>query len=392
MPAKLKKVCILSTNKYPDGDAGAVRQHSFAKLFTDMGYDVTVIGLGECTGSTVQEYEGVKFISFRSSSSSVPARLGNLLLYKARLREYFRNNTPDTVLVIDIPVNALFYIKKYAKKHSVKLLHDSVEWYSEEEFTHGKADMRYIIKDKYNTDWIDKQFSVIGISTYLTNHFESRGIHCVNIPVIFDVQSTSCEKHADPGKLTLLYAGSPGKKDCLSVALKGLAMLEADSLRGLLFNIVGVTREQLLQASPDIASALEKLGESVCFGGRVPRAQVKEQLEKADFTVLLRPEDMRYAKAGFPTKFGESMVAATPVICNLTSDLGMYLRDGENGLLVNGCTAEAFCTAVKKALALAADKKKAMYAAARGTAEESFDYRLYGDAVTGLINMHTDEE
>jgi hypothetical protein len=70
--------------------------------------------------------------------------------------------------------------------------------------------------------------------------------------------------------------------------------------------------------------------------GRIPRPQVLEELSKADFTVLMRSEEQRYAKAGFPTKFVESLATATPVIANSTSDLGMYLKDGENGYVVKG--------------------------------------------------------
>lgn len=378
---------ILSSNKCPDDDAGAVRQHALARAFTEVGYKVIAVGLGESTKFAEKEYEGVSYVSLRSQSKSFFLRLGNLVFYKSRLCSYIQRQriSPVAILVVDIPFPALFYIKRYAKMHSIKLFHDSVEWYSKEEFSHGVWDVRYILKNRYNTKWIDTNFSVISISTFLKNHFESRGIRSIRIPTIFDVLNTTCEKHTDANKLTLLYAGSPGRKDYLSIMLDGLSMLGQSEIDAFRFNIFGATRNQILAVSPETASSLEKLGNNVSFFGRVPREIVKERLEEADFTVLLRPENMRYAKAGFPTKFAESMTAATPVICNLTSDLGMYIEDGENGIIVKDCTAGSFSEAVRKALTLSTEKKKAMYTAARKTAEDKFDYRLYVDILSSLI-------
>ena len=45
-------------------------------------------------------------------------------------------------------------------------------------------------------------------------------------------------------------------------------------------------------------------------------------------------DDNRVTKAGFPTKFVESISAGVPVITNKTSDLEYHLKNGENGFLL----------------------------------------------------------
>ena len=45
----MKKAIIITENNYPEGDAGAVRQHAFAKMLSEMDYDVLVIGYGKPT-------------------------------------------------------------------------------------------------------------------------------------------------------------------------------------------------------------------------------------------------------------------------------------------------------------------------------------------------------
>jgi glycosyltransferase involved in cell wall biosynthesis len=119
--------------------------------------------------------------------------------------------------------------------------------------------------------------------------------------------------------------------------------------------------------------------------GRISHDEVLKNLEEADFTVLMRSETQRYARAGFPTKVVESLASATPVICNITSDLGNYLVDGENSMIVSGCTAESFAITLKRILALSQVEKAAMKISARKTAEKNFNYLLYKEEFEKLL-------
>lgn len=62
-----------------------------------------------------------------------------------------------------------------------------------------------------------------------------------------------------------------------------------------------------------------------------------ERYCEADFSIFVRP-DRRSSHAGFPTKLAESLAAGTPVITNNTGDIGLYLKDGENGFLLKDGT------------------------------------------------------
>lgn len=376
---------IVTYYRYPQGDAGAVRQHSFAKLLTLLGYDVTVIGMGDADGGKVNTYDGISFVSFRHSGTL--ARVQNILKYKAELKSFLdkRTKAPDVILFVGAPYPALRYLKSYAKKNGVTLVHDSVEWYSPEEFRLGAKSPSYIEKNLLNTKWIDSSFRVIGISQLLEKHFASRGCKTARIPVILDVQKQDCTKQTDPDKTVLLYAGSPGLKDCLKNMLEGCALLSEHDLEKLEIRLLGITKEQL--AACDVGSdTIEKLAGSLQAMGRQPRETVLQQLQQADFTMLLRHAHLRYAQAGFPTKVAESLASATPVICNLSSDLAMYLQDSENALLCADNTPEAFAQTVSRALTLSAAQKQAMCFHARRTAEESFDYCAYTAVLRGLLS------
>lgn len=383
----MKKVLLITTDKYPNGDAGSVRQYSFAKLYKELGYEVTVVGLGNCTNYQLETSDGISYISLRSSQNTLPARIKNYTGFKSKLKRFLRNyGNCEYIHVVSIPVNSLFFIKKYAKKHNIKLIHDSVEWYSPEQFRLGRFSLPYILKEKYNTKWIDKQFSVIAISSFLEKHFKSREINTVRIPVIMNVSEMPCEKRTAEDKTVFLYAGSPGKKDYLAEIIKGFSLLPQELLSRAELQLLGINKEQLTVLCGVEESAVEYMGNSLVCLGRVPREEVLNRLAAADFTVLLRSETQRYAKAGFPTKAVESLSTATPIITNLTSDLGLYLKDGYNSIIVSDCSPTAFSKALEKALCLSSEEKKLMYINARKTAEDHFDYRLYNLIISDLLN------
>ena len=119
--------------------------------------------------------------------------------------------------------------------------------------------------------------------------------------------------------------------------------------------------------------------------GKVQRQEVLKNLEEADFTVLIRLSELRYAKAGFPTKVPESLATGTPVICNLSSDLGMYLKDGENAIILKSRDVNDVAIGLRRAIHLSEAEKRKMQIAARKTAERCFDYKLYAEELVGLI-------
>ena len=100
---------------------------------------------------------------------------------------------------------------------------------------------------------------------------------------------------------------------------------------------------------------------------------------------MIRSEKQRYAKAGFPTKFVESLATGTPVISNLTSDLNDYLIDKTNGIIVDSCDERSICIAIKRALALSYNEKVYMCQEARKTAINYFDYRLFITPIKNFI-------
>lgn len=383
----MKKALIVSTNKFPQGDAGAIREESFAKLFQKIGYEVLVAGLGQSTGFQIKQYSGIDYISLRSSREDYISRYCNRRFYSKRLKKYVLNdsNKYDCVLFVNGSCQTVHALINYQEKNNCVLLHDSVEWYSPEEFKYGKMARAYRNKNYLNQQLIDEHFRVIAISKYLEKHFCDRGLRTKRIPVILDIQSINFCKDIDNSVVTFLYAGSPGKKDYLSEIVTAFSKLSIKERNKCKLNIIGVTKEQLSSSCGVDKAVIDTMGDCLSCFGRVKHDEVLRELGRADFTVLLRPSELRYAKAGFPTKFVESLATGTPVICNLSSDLNEYLLDEINGIICDSCSAEAMVKCIRRAIALSAEKRIDMYSQSRMSAEKYFDFRLYADVMEEIL-------
>ena len=100
----------------------------------------------------------------------------------------------------------------------------------------------------------------------------------------------------------------------------------------------------------------------------------------ADFSVLLRDAEARYAQAGFPTKVIESLGVGLPVICNYSSDLADFLVDQENAMIVESLSTEAFAETLTRALSLTQIEKEKMSVKARRCAESRFNIDSYDES------------
>jgi glycosyltransferase involved in cell wall biosynthesis len=379
-------ILVITYSKLPNKDALAIRSMNLARIFLQCGYEPLLVGMGDSKFQKTEQYGGLHYTSLRYPSKTIAGRLLNYFGMAKKVKRLLRNpETVEAIIVNTLPFNTLRYIKKVCKETKAPLFVDCCEWYSPTQFRFGRWNINYQINRYFVRNYISSDTYPIAISKYLENYFRNKDIETIRIPAILDVERTACRKRPVQDKLTLVYAGSPGKKDYLKEAIEGLALMNRKELGGIVFKIIGISKRQLMALCDVQPKTIELLGNSLILLGRITHEQVLKELEEADFTVLLRSPILRYAKAGFPTKVVESLAAATPVICNVTSDLGDYLIDEQNSILVGECTPEAFADSVRKALALTPEQKARMYRSARACAEENFDYRLYSESVHHLM-------
>lgn len=375
---------MIVPSDFPEGDAGAVRDVSIAKMYMALGYDVILIGMGRKESYGV--YENICFRSLYEKKSTIFDKIKNYVMYKHRLynevHEVVRSyGAPSIIHINHVANNAMKSIIKKSEEHGIIVIHDSTEWYSKSEFTLGAFDKAYILKDRLNRYIIRKPVRVIAISTYLEKYFASKGLIVKRIPVIMDVLNSEYNEQNDDDLINFIYAGNPGKKDYVKEMVEGLELLTEEKKRKIIVHILGITTEDLLELT-----GFEQLPRCIKTYGRVSRDRVKEVMRSMDFSILMRPKEERYSKAGFPTKTVEAMSHRVAMICNITSDLDMYLIDGVNSIIVEACSSQAFSESIERVLKLSRVEIEIIKDNARQQAEREFDYRNWVSSLSNLIN------
>jgi glycosyltransferase involved in cell wall biosynthesis len=377
---------------FPWGQAGSRRMCGMVRSLAEAG-KVVVVGGGDALPNDYEnlaEGEPVGSVRYIGLGES-PEKGASVLKKSIRIFLAWGSRTvawldaqpvkPSHVFVYGGSAQYMLRLLPWCRKHKVKLIADVVEWYDPRQLSGGtfgpfNLSAKFALKYLY-----PKCDGVVAISSLLERHYSNEGCPAVRVPPTLDVRGYKLldrDLSVDSSRLTLVYAGTPGNKDLLGNVIAGVDRIDPQGTRVRLL-VMGPTLEQVkaLLQGRDIPPSVQVLG-------RVPQSEVARYITTADFSVLLR-EPARFANAGFPTKFVESLANGTPVIANLTSDLGFYLHEGIEGLVCADHSVDAFVDALNRALALTSEQRLLMRKAARQQAETAFDFRAYADELSRFL-------
>lgn len=329
-------------------NASVFRVLNMCRIFdSGIGYDVSVIG--KSTSDDEYMIGGIKCRNLRHGKSLFSKALFLFTSPFRLLREIGRLGRPDVIVTYFMYGLPLFLLIRYCRRNNIRLICDVVEWY-EYAFLKNKLEIPAV---HWTMTQLNRQADgVIAISRFLEAYYKP-ALPTLFVPPVFHGGCLLSENGDtpglfDPAYLNLIYAGVSGKKDLLNHVIEGVTILSRARVRVRL-HIIGATKD-MIERMYDM-----RLDESsvICYG-HMTRDQLLPYLRHADFSVILRHEDRRYAKAGFSTKFVESFCCGLPVIANASGDMGCYLKDGYNGYLVDGHGANEFAEAVSRIIDKAA--------------------------------------
>ncbi|MDP3378632.1 MAG: glycosyltransferase [Brevundimonas sp.] len=372
---------------FPEGGAAARRILGNAQSLVASGYQVLVLSGQQAPDDEVHSLGDGIFLASTSERNAehLPnlLRLTRYVTMGAKSRDWLDRleARPAAVILYSGYTPYILQLRGWCRRAGVPLIFDAVEWYTAASPL-GFAASPYLWQTEIAMRWlIPRLDGVIAISRWLEDHYTRAGLPVVRVPPTLDVKATPVGQGGDGDRLTLVYAGTPGRKDLLGVLLQAVATVDPNGER-LRLDIYGPGPDDLK------AYGLDDIPLSVTAHGSVAQATAMAGVARADFSVLLRRPD-KVATAGFPTKFVESLAVGTPVIATLTSDLADHLVDGENGLICGDASPETVARVLERALAMTTKQKSALRKAARHTAETGFDYRRHTDGLRRLVEAVT---
>lgn len=301
-------------------------------------------------------------------------------------------------------VNTLIILKKIKKKHNFKVLFYATEVWDEFILfiylkTMGVSIIRecceippFIMHEKklknFHIFFLKlklKMYDRIIVISDVLNSFYSEIFpkdNIFQIPILVDMKRFSLRSEKiHHEKSIITYVGSMGgNKDGLENLIEAMAIVKARNNN---------TQLQLIGTAPDkdflrLKNKVKNLGltETVLFLGTKKVDEIPSFLEGSDILVLARP-DNNQAKAGFPTKLGEYLASAKPVVITITGEIPKYLKNNFSAYLAKPDDIQDFAEKVIYALS----DENAEVIGKRGfeVANKTFNYELFGKELLNLI-------
>lgn len=372
----MKKIIYLGGFCMPDRNAAAQRVLGIAKILSVCGYEISFYGLTHSYDplTDVGNIEGFNFINF-----PYPDRFDKWIRYlsgRDNLFKALKKENPDMVILYNHPAFAIEHILRYCHPKGIKVIADVTEWYEPYgnilfKIIKGYDSRRRMYKSHLKLD------GIICISSFLSSFYKNLGLKIVEIPPLVDCNERKWKisnteyiySHDSIESINVIYAGSPdANKDRLDIILKSMDKVWPAFNNKIKFDIIGITEEQYRHQWND-----QKFRDYVYFHGRKTHNEVIKFLLKADYQIFIRPDTIAN-RAGFPTKFVETLTSKTIPITNLSSNLSMYLHDKENGFIIDSLNTEAICDTLRIALS---KSHKEINKIKSNIKTDTFDYHNY---------------
>jgi glycosyltransferase involved in cell wall biosynthesis len=291
---------------------------------------------------------------------------------------------PDVVILYAGFAAYLSRLLPWCRRRRIPLVFDAVEWYEPSSMPGGRFGPYRWSFELSARDLCVRCGNVIAISSYLREYYDARGCLTVRVPPTLDLAALPpLPPPVERDGVTIGFAGSPGAGRAFDTIVDAIVTL-AEQGRRIRLRVAGATAEHVLRCPALASRGLARLPDCLDVVGPVPHAEAIALMRDVDFTALVRPVK-RYSTAAFPTKVVESLAVGTPVICNLTSDLGEHLVDGREALLCRDSSRDGLIAALERALALGRDVHRRMRVAARARAEAAFDYRRFAAPIGDFL-------
>jgi glycosyltransferase involved in cell wall biosynthesis len=385
---------------FPFGGAYSSRVRLIARALVEAGADVIVLISAPRTKGNKHFVSRGVYSGFRYQYLSRTPLLSNC--DRSRANSSFRRWDPRQVFKL---VSALWRLKREGNLETliicskdvviawigglisrwlgVRSVLDCTEW----PLTHDKGNwitqVRYRLFCNHGFHFID---AVLPISNYLAekvsayNQRTGRRIPHLLVPILTDVEDADVAK-GEPGNYVLFCSG-PGYLNLMLMVLRSYNIVRQ---AGHQCDLVFVGLDQHRSEVEILLAEAKRQGcaEGIRIPGYVSWDELKRLYSKAAALLIPLPDDER-SRSRFPTKIGEYLSSARPVITTAVGDIGRYLQDGHNAFVARPGDIRALAERIQFVLENAEIATK-VGVRGRETAKESFGFRGHGRRLLNFI-------
>lgn len=395
-------IIVIANGSFPIGMASTNRLVSYCKGIVDLGHYVKVIVLcpHEREGDKIKNtqvkgrYAGIDYV-YASGTTIWPS--GNIrklfvlvkgLIYAQLITINFARQQKIDVLHFGSGSTKFRYVIPFfilSRIFKAKLTREKSE-YPVFELKPNKFSCLYkTIARKYLYKFFD---GMMIMTTSLMEYFKQhtrKGAKLILIPMTVEPERFSANrKNTDKKNKFIVYCGYLwGDKDGVDYLVKAfhkVATTHQDAMLSLIGDISNQVEYKKLQRLIDDFGLTSR----VIFTGKVARDDMPKLLQGATMLALARPMSLQ-AQGGFPTKLGEYLATANPVVITKVGDIPLYLTDNETAFLAEPNDVDSFAEKIEFVLSNPDIAEKVGLAGKRLT-EEVFNYKYQAKRIMEFLS------
>ena len=389
----MKRVFICSEVSFPRGGAASNYIEYLALSLLDAGYHPVVIGQGknpeeDLRGETYV-YNGIHYYNYPQQTKLSRHKLKRFIdanFYNGKqivsLLKKLQLSSEDYIIFYTRNCFTIDPVLSYANQQGTMATMVVTEHREESQAMNKLLSWRSIYSFKYS---ISKTKSVIPISLHLERYFQEQGCRTLLLPSMANPFEYSFEVNKNSKTVNFIYSGSDFAKDSFHTMLKSFLLLNAEEKRIVRFHLTGVKYEKLVAYLGDESKILKELESVITIHPWLEYDELVKLMKQMDYLFIAR-EITQTTLANFPSKVPEMMCyGVIPLVSRVGDYTGLYLADGKDSLMFDGCTPEDGVKALRRAIELPEEKRLEMRMNARKTAEEKFYYGVWAEKLSEFI-------
>lgn len=384
------RVFIVSTQKFPRGDAGANYIQYLALALMDAGMDVIVIGCK--VGNTKLEngnYKGIQYCVGPIPNSWERGVFYPKKFYQ-KVANIFNINKSDYILSYASNYNTLIFFSKKVNGRHVFLIR--VEDMQPMQYKYGRYNLNYIFLQKAIRFACKRCAGTLAISKKIYEKDKKRGGQSMVLPILADPYEYEINIDKDKGNpIELIYPGLKVNRleDDVETIFKAIANLSIEYRNKLKLNITGMDENKIKSVMDK--KTYELIKDNLVIHGFLDYRDLACLYQKMDFLVLPRKNNA-ITEANFPSKIPELMSYGVIPICTEVGDYTANYLSSETALIVCDSSVFNYRTALEKVVLMDDFEYKKMRQAARKLVEEKLYYKLWGKKILDFICASSEEK
>ena len=390
-----RRIFLCANVKFPRGEAGANYVQYLALALKERNWKVIIIGEGENRqedykeGKGFYEYRGIEYFNLDIKDR----RILNFVTYNFMYGKYYREALEryglckeDYVYLYSSSLSLIYYVKKLIPKERLSI--SIVEWHRPFQFRMNFISPSYIMT-RYSYRYIHQNISkIFPISTMLERYYIRNSCSTLLLPAMADpMEYEYLSSKGRDGKLIFIYSGAKSTRheDAIESMFRAFLLLDEEERNRVEFHITGLSRSRILKVIHEDEQLLTDLGSLLIIHKWLEYNELINLYLQADYLLLAR-NDNAVTRANFPSKIPEILCYGVIPVCTDIGDYTkLYLRDKENSIIFDGCSAEECVLAIRRALTLSDEERERLRENCRKTALIQFNYRAWSDKISNFI-------